>query len=332
MKTLRTAGAILLVLAALLGFGALTAAAQAPSGLPYFDNQPHVIDPTASLFYRFDYGVSDDPSAHPLTTITLVNGTNSGLGFSVWTGDTVGDIVDNKPVGQGTTSQVDCTTGAPTGAGGCQSPDLTWSGAFGSDGPYYVVVTNSNNSSTKFALQISGTGVSLGPQKPVVAAPPAAAPKLSAPAAAPATAPKTSAPAAAPALAAVNMDDPAKATPIDAAQHTVPANSGVWYRFDYALNDDGSRPTKLITLVNGNRSGVSFQVWTPDIISDWFDNKPIGVGTPLPLDCDSGQVSGSGGCQSSNLTWQGAFGESGTYYVRVVNNSNSPVQVALTIQ
>ncbi len=313
MKTLKLSSAVLLALAALLSLGALTAAAQGPTSVAYLDNQSHSIGPNASQLFRFDYAVDTLNNIRPVTTITLVNGTNSGLGFQVWTPDTVNDMADNKPVGQGTAATVDCTTGEPSAQGQCQAPDLTWSGAFGESNPYYVLITNSMNNAMNYQLLIQGSGVSLGTQLASAPSAPAAAPAASA--------------------ATINLDDPAKATVIDNASHSIPAGSAVWYSFSYNLNEDGTRPVQTITFANGTNSGVSFQVWSPDSLNGgWWNNTPTGQGTAATVDCTTGEPSAQGQCQAPDLTWSGAFGAPGTYYVRVINGNTAPADVTLTIK
>ncbi len=303
MRILRTTTAVGLVLTALLSLGAMTASAQGP--VAYLDNQSHTLAANASQLYRFDYSVDTQNNVRPITTITMPNGTNSGLGFQVWTPETVNDMADNKPIGIGTAQTVDCNTGVITAAGSCQSPDLTWSGAFGTSGSYYVLVTNNTNNQANYTIKIQGSGVSLGQQQVASSNAP------------------TSAPAAAPAIAS-NVDDPAKAATISGQQRSIPANGATWYRFDYALNSDGTRPLVTIHMPNATNSGVSFQVWSPETLSGgWYNNKPTGIGTPQTVDCDTGEITAAGGCQSPDLTWSGTFGASGTYYVRVVNSNNA---------
>lgn len=305
--------AVLLAIAALSTLGLLTAAADGPAPVAYLDNQVHQLSAGASALYKFDYAIDPTTGTRPVTTITLPNGTNNGLGFQVWTPDMVGDMADNKPVGIGTAAAVDCSTGEVAGGGQCSSPDLTWSGAFGASGTYYVYVTNSNSGTASYTLNIQGSGVSLGQMQ-------ASAP---------------SAPAAAPAAAATsaNMDDPAKAVAIDGQSHSVPAGSAIWYSFNYGLNDDGSRPVRTITLVGGNQPGLGFQVYSSDTFpGGWWNSAPTGQGTAAAVDCSTGEVAGGGGCSSPDLTWSGAFAGNGTYFVRVINGSNAPMNFTLTIQ
>ena len=130
----------------------------------------------------------------------------------------------------------------------------------------------------------------------------------------------------------VNLDDPAQATDIDGAPHKLASKSPQWFRFDYyPFDDDGNHINKTITMVNAKGTGVSFDVWTPDHMLDWWDgNKPVGQGTISNVACDSNQ-SDSGVCQSTDLTWVGGFNRSATYYVRVFNDNDQPAVFILTI-
>ncbi len=309
MKTKITT-AVLLAVTLIALFGALNAFADG-STVAYLDNQSHTLAANASALYKFDYAVDTVNNVHPVTTITLPNGAMNGLGFQVWTPDKVGDMADNTPIGVGSAQSVDCNTGDIAGGSTCQSPDLIWSGAFGTSGTYYVLVTNSTNASVNYTLNIQGSGVSLGQQL-------ASAP---------------SAPAAAPAITTPGTDDPAKATAIDGQSHSVPAGSAAWYSFNYGLNDDGTHPVVLITLPNGAANGLAFQVWTQDeMTGGWYNNTPIGVGSAQSEDCDTGNTVGGGGCQSPDLIWKGALGAPGTYFVRVINGGSAPANAILTIQ
>jgi hypothetical protein len=314
MKTIRFASAIALALALLIGASALTAGAAGPVGTspnnaPYIDNQPHAIDGYGSLWLRFDYAITDTGD-RPVSTITLVNGDKDNVGFEVWTPDGVNDMADNKPIGRGTPYNVDCDTGELSGQGACRSNDLVWSGAFGESGTYYVKIINNNASPESAQLLIQGNDVSLGLQAPPTVTPnavssPSAAPTTnptvaSSPTAAPTTdatvapsptteptaiptgvpsptTPPTAVPITQPAptpAILTNLDDPNKAMLIDDTPHILAAKSAVWYRFDYGISDTGDHPVRTIILVNGNNSGVRFEVWAPNNLDDWWDKQP----------------------------------------------------------
>ncbi len=148
--------------------------------------------------------------------------------------------------------------------------------------------------------------------------------------------------------ATVLADSPAwtgasNAPAVDNQKHTLPASSSTWYRFDYAVQDDGTRPVVLLTAIGANRSGFGFEVWTAtqltNLANTWDDaqadpvhNQPIGRGSAATINCDTGKLDGSGECQANDLTWQGAFGVSGAYYVRALNYGNAPIDFTLTIR
>ena len=304
MKTLKKAGLTLFALVALLGLGSMVASAQGPvanltsMNAPFIDNQSHPIAAGASLWYRFNYAINSDTGARPVTTLTLENGNVSGVTFDVWTADAAMDTADNAPIGKASTFNVGSDSGMVT------SSDLNWVGAFGGSGTYLVRVTNTNMTDSTAKLTISGDGVSLAP---IAVTGPAAS-----------------------AQPGPNTDDPAKAVALDGKQQTIPANSAQWYSFNYTINTDGSganvHPTVQIQLANGTMSGLSFEVYSPEILGNWWENTPIGTGSPMMI---TGGDSGT--TQSPNLNWSGAFGASGTYYVRVVNSTSSAMPATLMI-
>jgi hypothetical protein len=121
---------------------------------------------------------------------------------------------------------------------------------------------------------------------------------------------------------------PGGAAYIDNQSHTIPANTALWYRFDYT----GHRTPILVTLLNGMNSGLDFEVYTPAQVSDWWQIPPIGRGTPTPLSCQTMKPRVYGGCQGRDLRWMGDFDATGTYYVRVINHTGSDLIMQLMIQ
>ena len=86
MKTIRFTSAIALALMILIGASALTAGAAGPVGTspnnaPYIDNQTHTIPGNSSIWYRFDYHLSDTGD-RPIANIDLLDGEKNGLGFA----------------------------------------------------------------------------------------------------------------------------------------------------------------------------------------------------------------------------------------------------------
>lgn len=302
MKTLRIAGALALGLL-LLSLGAMSVAADvggSPVEAPFISNQVRTIGANSSLWYRFEYNPGDTGTpARP--TLRLLYGNKSAVGFEVWEADKVDQWWDNKPIGRGTPIRSSCEEGL------CQSDDLTWSGALGTGGIFFVRVVNDNPFATTVLLTIEGPGAS--------ASLPAAT---------------SAVPAAAPAVSVVqaNLDDPGMAVAINGAERTIAANSAIWYQFEYAGTEAVARPPVTITLMNGNLSGVSFEVWGPEQLNTWWENKPIGRGTAAHVVC----LDGESGCLSDDLTWSGALGATGTYWVRVLDHNPYPTTAQLTIK
>jgi hypothetical protein len=315
MKTIRIASAVALGLALLVGLSALTAAAAGPTGVGpsavmNLDNLRHTVPADGSLWFRFGY-TANETGEEANTTLRMVNGNRNGLSFEVWMPDVISNWPNTQAIGTGTPYAVDCNTGLASAQGGCESNDLVWSGTLESSGTYYVRVTNTNPFGTRILLTVKGQGLNLKPQ----------------------TIPATGANAVptTPEIL-VNVDDPAKSFNIDSQRHMLAPKAGVWYRFDYSVSDTGDRPVKTIRLVNGNDKGLSFEVWTAENLNEWWNNQPIGRGTTYQVDCNTGEIVGNTGCQSKDLIWAGAFGTSGTYYIRVYNDNLQPTPFDVTIQ
>ncbi len=305
-----------------------------PYHAPFIDNQPHTLEANADTWFKFDYGLVN--STPPIVMLRLVNGASSGVRFEVWAPKDIAAWSQNQPVGRGTVARVDCSTGLPGGTD-CLSNDLSWAGAFGGPGTFYVHVVNDTPSPQSFFLTIQGAGVGLGaPTAPGATTPGATA--AHAPTAPPPT--HTSTPSAAPAI----RDDPNFAAPIDGQLHSIPAQSATWYKFDYG----SGRNVVSLRLVNGVQTLVRFEVWAGKDIPNWWGNKPVGRGTQeVIVGCNPAEATetveadtptptaeppSGGHCPTNDLTWSGAFGGAGTYYVRVVNDNIFPMDYVLTIQ
>ncbi|CAG0946553.1 hypothetical protein ANRL1_03094 [Anaerolineae bacterium] len=337
MKTIRmiTIFALLMIATSL---GMQMVVAQGPDGvdpttIPFADNQPHSIAANTSLWLRFGYGNSTDAGERATATIRLVNGNHSGVIFEVWPPERVNNTADNKPVGRGTAMNIDCASGQPSEQGQCQTSDLSWTGGFGASGTYFVRVINTNNNSVSFWLTIEGWTVSLPPPTPT--SPPTATntPVMVSPTVVTETIPASVTPTVVtvptplivislPSEPAVisNADDPNRAVYNDYQPHRLAARSATWFRFDYSTSDDlGDRLTTMIRLVNGNGSGVRFEVWTPDMLSEWWTKQPVGRGTAASAD-------------SADLVWKGGFSAGGAYYVRVINDNAITTTFLLTIE
>jgi hypothetical protein len=106
-----------------------------------------------------------------------------------------------------------------------------------------------------------------------------------------------------------------------------------------------------LRLVNGILTGVRFEVWAPENLNNWWLGTPVGRGTQEVLtNCfvteaeaqptaEPGQptptplptATPTGKCLTNDLTWAGAFGGAGIYFVRVVNESDAPQSYTLKL-
>jgi len=117
------------------------------------------IAPNGDLWYKFNYNANrDDQTGRTPIYLTMPNGTNSELGFEVYTPAQINDWWSETPIGRGTAQRVNAN-GVPVDYGQDASPDLSWVGKFGESGTYYVRVTNANNSPMAFVLTIKGQDV-----------------------------------------------------------------------------------------------------------------------------------------------------------------------------
>lgn len=116
---------------------------------------------------------------------------------------------------------------------------------------------------------------------------------------------------------------PVNAPYLDTQSHTIAPNQSALFRFDYVIPDPTSRPYPLSTirLPNGLHSGLNFEVWTPEHVTNLVDNDPVGRGSPERFRCDVSETNPEGWCTTGDMIWIGAFGTSGPYYARLVTNN-----------
>lgn len=297
MKRIGMTVLLVIALASLLGLSAVAVAADGgstnttPASAVYFDNQSHPIAANSSLWYIFYYALSPS-GATQNTTITLVSGAANNLAIDVWTPDNAINLSASQPFGHGAGTMYRCE------GHWCHGADLTWSGWPGATGIYYVRVSNYNSFDTTEQLTIQGDGI---------------APAL----------PATPVPVTASAASSNGMDDPYKAVALDGTPQTVPANSAKWFSF-YYLTDYIKPPFVTIRLQYGAVNGLDFELYAPERLADWWDNPPTGHGTVEMVSCPTGQ------CATLDKTSGGAFGSTGTYYVRVLNHNSTDIPAVLT--
>jgi len=249
-------GFVALALALAIGFGSAPSAAQGPTTGPtnvspftamYADFQQHQIPAGAYLWYMFDYG-----GENKKINILVPNGGAIGLGFRVYTPQQAANIEnEDKFVGRGNQVQVPCSDGR------CTSPDLTWEGAFRQPGTYFVLLINPASVWKSYSLLITGENVSHGIPTPTPAVPPTpetttttitvttpltsvlppiqpiqpVVPVIPTPLPIPSPTP----------VKGVQNDSPYTAVFVrDNREQAIPANTSMWYKFDYGETAPGS--------------------------------------------------------------------------------------------
>lgn len=109
--------------------------------------------------------------------------------------------------------------------------------------------------------------------------------------------------------------DPVGAPYVDNATHSIGANLSTWYRFEYA-GDHSQILIKLVDAVHdGVDHGLSFQVYTPSQMQDWWKHDGIGAGN----------------VKGDDLIWTGNAHENGTWWIKVTNINPAPMTFNLVV-
>lgn len=278
------------------------------------NNQQMTFPANSVLWFSFYYPGGSVGNRPPVTAM-LLNGNAGHLAFKVWTPEQAADMTNQVAIGQGTPVNVNCRIRT------CPSADLQWEGAFFTAGTYYLEVFNNNPNDVVGTLTVQGNGVaSTAPSQPGTSQP---STQIASGPIAPLNVGVAA--AASPTMGFTNFDLQ-HALPINNQQISFPANSVMWFRFQYPGGNPGNRPPVTVTLLNGNWGHLSFKVWTPEQAADMTNQVAIGQGTAVKLNC---RIST---CPSSDLTWGGAFFTPGTYYVEVFNNTPDAVSATLVVQ
>jgi len=109
--------------------------------------------------------------------------------------------------------------------------------------------------------------------------------------------------------------DPTGAPYLDNTTKVVGPNGTVWYRFEYA-GDHSQINIKLLNAIrDGVDRGLSFKVFTPSQMSEWWKNDGIGAGNP----------------KGDDLIWTGNAHEAGTWWIQVKNTNPTDVPFNLAV-
>jgi hypothetical protein len=96
--------------------------------------------------------------------------------------------------------------------------------------------------------------------------------------------------------------DPNKAIRPDTLWHEIAADQSLWYRFDLFTHEERA---SWLSIPNSAHTGIRYEVYSSDEISDWWRETPVGIGN---LD-DDDQV------------WGVTVNGSSVWYVRVINTN-----------
>lgn len=328
---------VALALALVVSFGTVPSAAQTPEPTPtndspftavYANFRQQYLGAKMEQWYKFDYGGNHKP-----IHIVIPNGGLLGLEFYVYTPEQGKRIeIENKFVARVAPKTRRC------GDDICTIPDLTWFGAFHAYGTYYVRVVNPNNGWRTFYLFVTGENVWHGiptptPEPTLPLVPPTITTTVSITTTGTPTETVVITPPVIPTLPLfvptptparlVQNDSPYTAIYVpDNREQNIPANSEMWYKFDYG----GDKSRVFIVLYNGNVSGLWFAVFDPRQALRFTENKFVGRGMPQPVLCDTGK------CTGNDLVWVGSFAGPGTYYIRVTNPNAQPWTFKLHIE
>ncbi|HZQ10743.1 MAG TPA: hypothetical protein VFD70_29465 [Anaerolineae bacterium] len=335
MKSIRLIAVASIALAVVVGFGSFAFAQTPGSNDPRMavglDNQAHTIAASSPQWYTFNYAGDNS-----LITVVLVNGLNSGFEFNVYTPEQIADDwFNDQPIGRGT-AQACSAQAFENNTCPPHANDLVWTGKFPTPGTYYIQLVNTTNQPKSATLTVEGSGVGLIPASSnTPAAPTAQTPvpnqNQAAPTASPTQPSGSIQQTASPNQPNTYFTDPFHALNFTNQLQTIPANSTIWYRFEY--KGDGSNIR--VALLNGVLTDLAFEVYTPaQVREDWWNHKPIGRGTAVG--CGVNPPTGPNSepiCRpdANDLVWNGSFPLGGTYFVRVVNNTPNSLQYMMTL-
>ena len=127
---------------------------------------------------------------------------------------------------------------------------------------------------------------------------------------------------------------PFDALRVNGAWQTLPANTSLWYYFDYsgdrtkiqALLEDDIYEEPLRAEESRRSAKVRMGIYTTALAYDWVRDPgvpPIGLGSKPAEGVDVGKF---------DLVWQGAFTISGRFYVVVTNDNALPIKFRLTVR
>ena len=302
MKIIRWAagaGALALVLAAgVLAASAAGLAAAGPEEAPYLDTQVHTLAPHDSTWYRLDFvlerpnflchfiGCADREVYHGRAVITLPGLAKSGLAFEVYAPSQIQVWRKVDPIGRSNTD----------------GSNLTWAGDGNESGTWYVRVVNDMDYPIDYQFAIDGVRISLSP-------PPDTTPQQPPLGSLGAVLGLDQGPTPTP-TPVVGNTVPDRAGGVDGASHTLAPHSELWYIVGFPLD------WVTVKLLGAAGSGLSFEVYAPSQVGDWWKEDPLGRGS----------------VDGNDLVWTGGPDGSDRRYIRVVNKTGQAVAFTLRVE
>lgn len=118
---------------------------------------------------------------------------------------------------------------------------------------------------------------------------------------------------------------PGGASGVDNQYHNIPANTHLWYFFEYS----GDNTQFSLVLFGGAKDKLDFNLYLPTQVTlpDQWVTNPIGRGSQPGIACPAG----GGNCDQDNKIWLGNFNISGRYYVEVINNNSQNIAFLLKV-
>jgi hypothetical protein len=122
--------------------------------------------------------------------------------------------------------------------------------------------------------------------------------------------------------------EPGQAPFIDGQPHTLAAHDSTWYRFEFSVMGPGflchffacpdlqaAHASATLRMPGTARSGLGFEIYAPAQMRDWRKEDPVGRGSP----------------DGDDLVWAGGADTSGTWYVRVVNDTGYSIDYRFAV-
>lgn len=112
-----------------------------------------------------------------------------------------------------------------------------------------------------------------------------------------------------PALVENAVPDKALAVGVDA--QAIPGGATAWYQFPYYEEHD----QVILKVLNGSDEHLRVSIFTPSQVKKWWDVTPIGQGMP----------------KNGDLIWSGNSSETGTWFIKVVNDNSYAVSLRMLL-